>query len=130
MKLDNILIVEIVAGVIATVLITAVGNLYLRVDNNTIMTITNKDHIQTNKTTFEAALAAQQAAGDAEIKRSTAIDVEQGTEIKDNFVELNRQEDEIHHIDKEVGELGVAVQYIHGKGELNHAKHKGNKEND
>ena len=106
--------IEVGAGIVASVLIAAVGNLYLKVDTNTITSITNKDHISTNKNTFEAALAAQQAAGDAEIKRSTAIDVEQGAEIKDNFNELNKQEDEIHHIDKEVGELGVALRFLHG----------------
>jgi hypothetical protein len=126
--MDRTLIIELSVGVVASVLVAAVGNLYLKVDTNTITSITNKDHIATNKTTFEASLAAQNAAGDAEIKRSTAIDVEQGTEIKDNFNELNKQEDEIHSIDKDVGELGVAVKFMHGAEKVEFGNHRDHKE--
>ena len=123
--MDRTLIIELSVGIVATVLVAAVGNLYMTVDNTKIMALSNKDHISTNKTTFEAALAAQEAAGDAEIKRSTAIDVQGAADIKGNFDELNRHEDEIHAIDKAVGELGVALKFLHGTDDFgSHDKEK------
>jgi hypothetical protein len=126
--MDRTLIIELSVGIVASVLVAAVGNLYMKVDANTIGRLTNKDHIATNKTTFEAALAAQTAAGDAEIKRSTAIDNEQKEKIKDNAIELNHQEDEIHDIDKDVGELGVALKFLHGATEIDFGNHREEKE--
>jgi len=117
--------IEISAGVVATVMIAVVGNLYMTVDATKIMSLTNKDHISTNQTTFEAALAAQKAAGEAEIKRSTAIDVQQASDIDGNFVELNKHEDEIN-----INKTEIAVLYErtgqHAKEEDTHHEEERN----
>jgi len=105
---------EIAGGIIAVALSTAVGNLYLNVDTNTKQSLKNKDDIQSSK-----------EIGDAEIKRSTAIDEQGRIERDENKAELKEQDDFLHRIDKEVASLRTAVQYIHGGGELNHQEGKG-----
>jgi len=100
---------EVIGAVVAIVLTGVVGNLWMTVDSNTKVGLKNKDDIASSK-----------EIGEAEIKRSTAIDVDQAGDIAENKGELKEQDDFLHAIDKEVGKLHTAVKYIHGEGELAH----------
>ena len=93
--MDRTLIVEIAGGVIAIGMTTAVGNLMYQVDEN-------KTHI----TELTEQVAAGKAAGEAEIKRSTAIDVSQAGGILGNDIELAKQDDEIN-----LNKTAIAVLY-------------------
>jgi len=103
------ILTEVVGAVIAIALTTVVFNLYNQVDANKGTGLKNKDDIATSK-----------EVGEAEIKRSTAIDVQGEIERNENKMELKEQDDFLHRIDKEVGSLTTAIKYIHGKGELAH----------
>lgn len=103
------LLTEVVGAVIAIALTTVVFNLWNTVDANKTVGQKNKDDI-----------AKSIEVGDAEIKRSTAIDVQGEKERAENKLELKEMDDFLHKVDKEVGSLHTAVKYIHGQGELAH----------
>lgn len=93
--MNRTLIAEIIGGLFIVTLGGLVGNLWDQVDQN-------KSHI----IEITGEIAAQGAAGDAEILRSTAIDDEQKEKIKDNYNVLNVQEDGIN-----ANKTSIAVLY-------------------
>jgi hypothetical protein len=100
---------EVIGAVVAVTLTTAVTNLYMQLDTNKTTGITNKD-----------AIASSDKVGEAEIKRSTAIDVDQAMDIADNKQELKELNAFMHKIDKQTGKLQTAVEYLHGDGQMSH----------
>jgi len=103
------ILTEVIGAVIAIALTTVVFNLYNQVSTNKDQSLKNKDDIASSK-----------EVGEAEIKRSTAIDEQGETERNENKQELKEQDDFLHAIDKQVGKLHTAVQYLHGEGDLTH----------
>jgi hypothetical protein len=100
---------EVIGAVVAVTLTTAVTNLYMQLDTNKTTGLTNKD-----------AIASSDKVGEAEIKRSTAIDVQGEIERNENKNELKELDDFMHRIDKQVGKLQTAVEYLHGDGKMSH----------
>lgn len=105
--MSRTLIGEIIGGLVALIIAGLVGGLWTQVGENTKVGLHNKD-----------AIIAGKAAGDAEIKRSTAIDNQGAIDIEKNFKKLDKLEDFMHSIDKEVGSLSTAVKYMHNDGDV------------